>query len=376
MNSAAYDVIVIGGGLHGLSAAVNIARQGASVVVLESSWVGRHASGASAAGVRTLARDPLELPLSLLADAMWHTITDVIGDDCGFHAVGQMKIAEDEAGLQSLEGRVSMLKSRGFNHEELISAEEARALAPGINHKCVGAVIVRTDGAADPHRTLKAYRRAAEKLGVAVLENCPVSKIDRMGANWQIESGDNRFEAPIIVNAAGAWSGRIAEMVGEYIPLGTKASMMLVTERVAPHSFPVISAVGRPLSFKQTDSGTLLIGGGSQGKMDLDREVASVDFLSLSRTVRAATELFEWTGDIRIIRTWAGLEARTADYLPVICKSSVAEGFIHAFGFSGHGFQLVPIVGEVVADLALKGESRHPISPFTAERLAIRSNAA
>lgn len=376
MISATYDVIVIGGGLHGLSVAVNLTRRGARVVMLEGSWIGSHASGASAAGVRTLGRDPLELPLSLLASTMWQNMADIIGDDCGFHAVGQMLVAEDEAGLQSLENKVSALKARGFDHEEMISAEEVRELAPGINRKCQGAIFVRTDGSADPHRTLKAYRRAAENLGVVIEENCAVKKISRKGTNWQIAGRTGWFEAPTIVNAAGAWSSRVAALVGEHIPLGTKASMMLVTERLAPRAFPVISAVGRPLSFKQTDSGTLLIGGGSQGGADLDRQIASVDFLSLSRTVRAATELFEWTGDIRIVRTWAGLEARTADHLPVICKSTVAEGFVHVFGFSGHGFQLVPIVGEAVADLVLNGETRLPIDPFTAERLAIRSNAA
>jgi len=376
MTRVGKDVIVIGGGLHGLSSAFNLARRGASVAVLEGAWVGRHASGASAAGVRTLGRDLRELPLSLEAGPMWHDMAEIVGDDCGFHAVGQLRVAETEEGLAKLSGRVAALKARGHDHERMITAADLQELAPGISRKCLGGSYVASDGSADPHKTLRAYRGASERHGVAVHENCPVQSLKRQGGLWQAGTSEGRFEAPVIVNAAGAWAGGIAALAGEHIPLGTKASMMLVTERLAARAFPVISAEGRPLSFKQTDEGTLLIGGGSQGRSDLAGQRASVDFLSLSRTVLAATELFDWTSDIRIVRTWAGLEARTEDYLPVICRSETLEGVVHVFGFSGHGFQLVPVAGQAVADLVFDGETRHPIAPFTSARLAKRSHAA
>ena len=97
MSASRFDTIVIGGGLHGLSAALHLARAGQRVAVLERAWTGRHASGASAAGVRTLGRHLDELPLSLAAMEMWHGIAELVGDNCGFHAHGQLRVAATEA---------------------------------------------------------------------------------------------------------------------------------------------------------------------------------------------------------------------------------------------------------------------------------------
>src|SRR3546814_2612194 len=104
-------------------------------------------------------------------------------------------------------------------------------------------------------------------------------------------------------------------MVVDRFPLGTKASMMIVTERVAPLVRPVVSCVGRQLSFKQTDRGTLLIGGGVQGRFDLPAEKSTVDFIGLARAARAAQALFPAVGSVSILRTWAGLEDRKSTRL-------------------------------------------------------------
>ncbi len=103
MTHAHADVVVIGGGLHGLSAALHLARAGKRVTIVERAWVGRHASGATAAGVRTLSRDLAEVPISLEAMDMWHRIETIVGDHCGFHAHGQIRVAETEQHLVDAE---------------------------------------------------------------------------------------------------------------------------------------------------------------------------------------------------------------------------------------------------------------------------------
>ena len=376
MSGTRFDLVVIGGGLHGLSAALHVARAGRRVAVLERAWVGRHASGASAAGVRTLGRDLAEVPISLESMAMWRDIDALVGDGCGFHAYGQFRVAETAEHLAALGERAATMRRLGYSHEVMIDQAELRRLVPALSPHCLGAIGVRDDGAADPLRTLRAFRRACESAGVTIFEGCGVTALERAGTEWRVIAGEHRFLAPAVVNAAGAWGARIAAMAGDTIPLGLKASMMIVTERLDPFVKPVISVVGRSLSFKQTDEGTLVIGGGLQGRASIDTLRSEVDFVELARGARAATDLFPAVRDVRITRTWAGIEAKTADLLPVVGESPVAPGVFHAFGFSGHGFQLVPVVGAIIADLVLKGSTHRDVAGLAPQRLMDRQVAA
>lgn len=370
------DVLVVGGGLHGLSAALNCARRGLSVRLVERHFVGRHASGATAAGVRTLGRNPAELPLSLDAASLWHEMEELVGDDCGFVACGQLQLAEDEVALETIAARVARLKASGYGHERLIGQDELRALLPDVSGHCLGAAWAENDGSADPHRMIGAFKKAAEKAGVTIHEQCEVTAIRRSSATWEIQTSAGSFEAKTIVNAGGAWAGRICELAGDPVRHAIRTSMMVVTERTSTHVGPVVSSLGRKLSFKQTGQGTLLIGGGSQGRLSADRQSASVDVVSLAASIKAAVRLFPSTRGLRIVRTWAGMEAMTADHLPVIGLSGKVDGLVHAFGFSGHGFQLVPSVGRVLADLVCEGKTKHDLGAFDPQRTATRGVAA
>lgn len=363
------DALVIGGGLHGLSAALQLARRGASVILLERSRVGRHSSGASAAGVRTLGRAREELPASLVAMEMWHEMEALVGDHCGFHAHGQLLVAETEAELDELREEVARLERDGYTHEEMVDAAEVRALVPTIAPHCLGGILARRDGAADPHRTLAAFLRAAVAAGVTVCEGVGISRIEQRSGVWHAGDGNYSFEAPLLVNAAGAWAGQIAALVGDVIPLDTKASMMIVTERIEAFVRPTVSAAGRKLSFKQTDQGTLLIGGGQQGRPDLENESTEIDMRMLAKSAAAAMALFPSIGKVRIVRTWAGLEAKTSDDVAIAGLSPSVPGLMHLFGFCGHGFQLVPALGLAAAELLLDGRSSFDLSGLRPERL-------
>ncbi|WP_294929635.1 FAD-dependent oxidoreductase [uncultured Paracoccus sp.] len=369
------DILIVGGGLHGLSAALHLARCGASVTVLEGEFVGRHASGASAAGVRTLGRNPLEMPLSTISMDMWHDIAELVGDDCGFHAHGQLRVAETDAQIAAETQRIARLTAAGYDNETVIGQDQLRALVPGINPKFIGAAYAARDGAADPHRTLVAFRAAALRAGVTIREGAPVTGLCRRGGLWAATMPGGTVSAPQAINAAGAWGARIAALTGENIPLSAKASMMMVTERLARTIRPVVGIIGRSLSFKQSSQGTLVLGGGIQGRYDLDSGRTFMDFHALARGAMAATELMPSVSGARITRCWSGIEGKTQDLLPVICPAR-AEGLFHAFGFSGHGFQLVPAAGAAIAEMVITGIVPPTLQPFAADRFSQEGAAA
>ncbi|MCW8060798.1 MULTISPECIES: NAD(P)/FAD-dependent oxidoreductase [Agrobacterium] len=370
------DVLIIGGGLHGLSAALQAARRGVSVQLVERHFLGRHASGATAAGVRTLGRDMAELPLSLEATENWHNMKDLVGDDCGFVACGQLQVAEDEHALSKIEMRVKRLQAMGHVHEQLVDPHEMRSLLPGISAHCLGGAWVSSDGSADPHRTIRAFRDAAIEAGVKITEECLVTALARSATGWRVQTTRGIFEVKLVVNAAGAWADHVSALAGDSLQHAIRTSMMIVTERTAPKIKPVVGSFGKKLSLKQTSQGTLLIGGGSQGKLAADRQSATVDVVALAASVQAAVRVFPELQGVRIVRTWVGMEAMTSDHRPVIGFSQKIEGLIHVFGFSGHGFQLVPSVGRVVADLICQGHTNHNLDAFCASRVSIERVAA
>lgn len=375
MSAAEFDAIVIGGGLHGLSTALHLARRGARAVVLERHHVGRHSSGINAGGVRRLGRAVEEIALSQVACEMWHGIENLVGDECGFAPSAQVKVAESAADMAKLEARAATVRALGWTHEELLDRDRLYRLLPALAPHCVGALACFGDGAADPMRTVMAFRAACLGAGVDLREGVSVRAIEP-GARLRVVTDAGDFAAPRVANCAGAWAIGLAHALGEDIVCGVKASMMIVTERLPRFCEPTVGAAGRALSFKQTAAGSVLIGGGLQGRCDVAAERSVVDFRALASGARTAAQLFPVVAGARIVRAWSGIEARTPDELPVLGESPRIPGLVHSFGYSGHGFQLAPAAGLAVAEIMLRGATNLPVAAFSPARFAARKVAA
>lgn len=356
------DAIVVGGGIHGCSTALHLALRGVKPVLIEKDYAGRHASGVNAGGVRQLSRHVQEIPLSIRSMGIWEGISDLVDDDCGFESHGQVLVAEDDEELAACRARVVDLRARGFVHEELIDAKELRRLVPAVADSCPGGIVSRRDGAAQPARTTTAFRRKAEARGAIVREGEPARNVRRDGGLWCVDVGTDTFAAPVLVNAAGAWAGRIAAALGEPVPVETVAPMLMITSRVPHFIDPVVILRGRKLSFKQFDNGTVLIGGGHLATPDQDRNRTMLDWRKLAISARTVFDLFPVMRASTIVRAWAGIEAKTRDDLPVLGPSERHEGLFHQFGFSMHGFQLGPAAGAVTAELVTVGTTPTPIA--------------
>ncbi|MGR3343196.1 MAG: NAD(P)/FAD-dependent oxidoreductase, partial [Paracoccaceae bacterium] len=257
----------------------------------------------------------------------------------------------------------------GFKHEEIIDQAQLRELVPAIAPHCVGGMVVHGDGHADPFLTVQAFKRKALALGVCILEDAPVEALRRLGGTWRVQSARGVLEAPILVNCAGAWGGHIAALLGEHAPVEAKALMLMITARVKAFVKPVVGAQGRMLSFKQFDNGTILIGGGHQGRAEPESNRTHLNFDGLAANAASAAALFPALRGVQVVRCWAGIEGEMPDGIPVI-GASAAKGAYHAFGFSGHGFALGPIVGRIVADLVVKGDTDLPIGAFHINRFS------
>ncbi len=365
--------IIIGGGLHGTSTAMHLAQKGLDVLVLEKNSVGRHASGVNAGGVRQLRRHLAEIPLSVAAMDRWQHLDAFLGPDlaamCEFTGhVGQVAVAENSTEMAELVAREAELRTLGWTHEELLDQAELRRVAPALARHCLGGLISRRDGYANPYRTSQAFRLKAQRHGVKFQEGTRVVGLTKAGETWRVETSAGTFDSDVVVNCGGAWGWQIADMVGEALPRGHFAASMMVSARVPKFLDPVVLGTGRKLSFKQADNGTVVIGGGILGVPDLDAETAEPVAERLVESARTVHDLFPIMRTATIIRCWAGLEALMPDQIPVIGPSTVVSNLWHAFGFSGHGFQLSPIVGSLLAELIVEGKSPLPLKPFRADR--------
>ncbi|MGI3744962.1 MAG: NAD(P)/FAD-dependent oxidoreductase [Janthinobacterium lividum] len=357
-------MLVIGGGIHGLSTALHLAQRGVEVTVLEADYCGRHASGVNAGGVRTLGRHEAEIPLALSSRELWQDLVQTLGDDGGFVPSGQLKLAETAAELDECRQRVEHLQRLGFTHEVLIDAQQVFEIIPTVARHVVGGIWVKDDGYAIPYKTVTSFRLAAEKLGVKVLETTPAQRIEQRGSGWQVTTPAGVFSAGHLVITAGAWARELAEQVGESVPAHPEGLMLMVTHRVAPFCAPVLGATGRSLSFKQFANGTVVIGGKLIGSVDFPARHGEADLARLGISARTVTDLFPHLKHLGVNRVWAGVEAFTADDLPVIGASRKASNLSYSFGFCGSGFQMGPGTGKRLAQQILGEHSDISLEAF------------
>ena len=357
------DVCVIGGGIQGCAAALELRRRGVGVTVVERSYPGRQASGVNAGGVRRMNRAFAEVPLATASHDIWNRIADHVDDDCGFRATANIKVAETPEELRQVQRRVAQLRRDGYTHERILSAEQVLDLVPALRRNIAGALACDGDGFANPFQTTHAFYRAARREGAEFLTDTEAGEVAR-NRHWCVRTAAGVIEAPILINCAGAWGNAIAAQLGDPTVVRAEAPMMMITEAVAPFLSAVMGLVGRRLSFKQRANGTLLIGGGYRGTVNADGLSARVDLAGLRDNAAAALRLFPHIAGTQITRSWAGVEGMTPDGLPIIGRSREHETAFHAFGFSAHGFQLGPIVGRILAELVTVGQSSLPIDPF------------
>jgi sarcosine oxidase subunit beta len=356
------SIVIVGGGLMGLSAAFHLrrARADVHVAVLERARTGAAASGASAAGVRVMGRDPAERPLALASLARWPDLSRELGVETGYRRGGGLRVALDDDAWRAAPAWVTEQRADAVP-VEVVDATAARRLAPGIAADCRGAVYSAIDGQADAMAAVSAFATAARRLGARVEEGVGASALvverDRVVAVTRTDGARQTCDAAIV--AAGAWTAPLLAPLGLRVPLETRALQMLLTAPASAALEPVIGAFERKLSLKQLADGAYLIGGGWPADIpDQPGNAWRVREDSVQASLAVAREVYPPVASWPLGRGWAGLEAFTPDDLPLLGPAPGVEGLFVAAGFCGHGFALSPVVGDVLAGLALGTDAR------------------
>ncbi|ASY73839.1 NAD(P)/FAD-dependent oxidoreductase [Sinorhizobium fredii] len=361
-----YEVAIIGGGLAGCSAALHIAKRGVSVVLFERGRCGAQASGVNFGGVRQQGRHPAELPLARRSRGLWDQLPELVGSNCEFVPTGHLKLARTDAEMAELEAYRNMARDFGLELE-LVGKKRLHEMYPYLGDNLAGGSLCREDGQANPRLVAPAFSRAARRAGADIREMSPVAAATHTGQYFEIKVRDEVVSAAKLINVAGAWGAKVAAWFGDEVEEGVIAPNMCVTEPLPLFMGPNLGVCGGSIYLRQIPHGSVIFGAGmaiADPEKIRARPLAEVT----QEGARLAIEMVPRLANALLVRTWTGIEGSIADGIPVFGPSLNVRNLFHAFGFTGHGFQLGPGAGAVLCELALDGETRTAIDGLSIER--------
>lgn len=367
-------VIIIGGGISGAATAYELARNGVHVTLLEREELASMASGWTLAGVRQSGRHPSELPLAAAAVARWPSLADELDADTEYRQHGNLRLALSESDVPTIRGVVAASAAAGIQIEYLESIDDIHAIAPALTNRIHGASFCASDGHANPSKTVLAFAAAAARHGSDIQTGVEVIGIaTASGKVTGVETSEGPIAADIVIVAAGIYTPRLLSPLGLNLPLEIRHVPAVQSVPVAPILEPVLGVASGMFAgrqqvdgrFRMTLNGTAWNGGEWHDKYSVQPTSEQV-----RDTIEFAIDILPAIRDLRVARVWGGLLDLTPDALPVIERSQDVDGLIIAAGFSGHGFCLGPITGQILADLAVMGTTELPIEPFQLSRFA------
>lgn len=358
------DVCIVGGGLVGMFSALFLRQRRKSVILVEKTTCGREASAVNFGNMRLQGRKPAEYALALSAHDLWERFETITGERITIERCGLAYIAlgaDQHSRLETIHREAS---AAGVN-VDLLDADEVHRLWPTLSDVVTGASWSPRDAVSEPQEACAALFRAIERAGVEIVERTAVQAVVPVQGGLSVRAHDGRaVTCSHVVSAAGAWSGRLAAALGEPVPMFAAGPQLVLTAPAAPLRLPSMLAADGSIIFRQRGDGRILTTMFPRQPSDLDTGASTVGKLQIDRTLRRLAEVVPSLDNLTVERAWSGVEGYLPDMLPVLSPSSTTPGVIHAFGLSGHGYQLSPGVGRVVADLVTQGSAAVPIEAF------------
>lgn len=412
------SVVVIGGGIVGLSAALVLAERGIPVTVLEKGRIGAEQSSRNLGWVRKMGRSAPDVPLAQAADRLWAAMPARLGAEVGYRQAGIMYLARTEAEMAMHADWLKSVADLSLD-SRLLRPADIDALVPGGRGQWAGGIVTPSDGRAEPTLASAAIAAAAIAKGAVIVENCAVRTLSRAaGRVCGVVTERGEIACEQVLLAGGLWSRRFLGNLGISLPT---LPLVCSVFRTAPMEGPTEIAVGGPdFSFrKHRDGGFIITQRGALGApLMLDHLLIGMRYLPMLRGQRkllriglgreALTDLAlprRWRAEAispferlrtmdpptrpdlnaealanlraawpafataRIVEAWAGMMDITPDSQPVIGPVETVPGLMLATGFSGHGFGTGPAAGQLAADLLCGTSPIVDPAPYRLERL-------
>jgi glycine/D-amino acid oxidase-like deaminating enzyme len=369
--TAPFDVAVVGAGVMGCSTALFLARGGMRVVLLDRGEICREASGVNAGTLTMQMTRAALIPYALRAHEMWLTMPHwCAGGDVLATACPGLSVAFTDGEAAILEERARIRRAAGAPIE-LVDGRAAQAVEPGLADGVKLAGHCPIDGFTSAYLTGRAFRPALLQAGVTLLENTPVRGVD---GRFTLDTTAGAVRAARLVLAGGVWLEDMAGWLGVTLPIKVLVNQLVVTERMPPVMQTVLGVASGLLSLKQYANGTVLIGGGWQGIGDRTRGGIAVRPENFLGNMRLAAHTVPALRQARVVRSWLGLEAETADALPAIGPVLGIDG-AWIIGSVHSGYTSGPFMGKILAQAVLGQAPELPLFPID-RLLDARSDAA
>ncbi|WP_411107063.1 NAD(P)/FAD-dependent oxidoreductase [Streptomyces sp. cmx-4-9] len=372
------DAVIIGAGVVGAACAHQAARAGLRVAVVDRGPVAGGTTGAGEGNLLVSDKEAgPELDLALLSNGLWRELAADLPREAEYEAKGGLVVAPDETTLTALRGFADRQRAAGAEAVE-VAAGELRELEPHLAPGLAGALHYPQDAQVQPAQAA-ARLLAASGAEVHLGEEVTAVLLDASGAVRGVRTPRRDLLAPAVVNAAGTWGGRIADLAGVHLPVLPRRGFVLVTEplpRVVRHKVYAADYIADVASgsaalqssavVEGTPAGPVLIGA-TRERVGFDRSLSTE---ALRRLAAQAAALFPVLAGVRVLRTYHGFRPYLPDHLPAIGADPRRPGLLHACGHEGAGIGLAPATGLLIA-AALTG-ARPPLdpAPFRPDRFA------
>ncbi|MDP3017456.1 MAG: FAD-binding oxidoreductase, partial [Deltaproteobacteria bacterium] len=363
------DVVIIGGGVIGLSIAYHLGqRKAGKIVLLEKGQLGEGSTSRCVGGRRTQFSTEINIRFSLESMKTFDHFEDEFGVNPEFRRIGYLFLATTKSEMEVFKENIKLQKR--FNIPvELMDADEIRRQWPFLKmDDILGGTFCSSDGYTGPSEILSGFTSGAKRAGVKIYEGVEAKEIlvDK-GKVTGVRTNGGEITSPVVVNAGGPYASLVAEMAGLRIPVKPLRRQVFVTApfHLTDQTIPLTIDFHRGWYFRQEVDGFLLSG-------PLDREPSfntNTDYEAMVEASENAIYRVPAMEKAQIARGWAGLYEISPDNHAILGKVPGLEGFILANGFSGHGFQHSPAVGKVISELIFEGKAKTiDISSLSIER--------